>query len=77
VFFESLETRQLMRASLDPVTKVLTIQGSSRDALHGGDGDDYLISRDGTVDFLSGGSGIDTARDDVSDIKVGVERYIK
>ncbi len=51
--------------------------GAGRDALHGGDGDDYLISRDGTVDFLSGGSGIDTARDDVSDIKVGVERYIE
>ncbi len=31
MLFESLETRQLMSASLDPLSKVLTIQGTSRD----------------------------------------------
>ena len=42
-------------------------------ALSGGAGNDTLISRDGTSDFLSGGLGTDKAKKDSQDTTIGVE----
>jgi hypothetical protein len=48
--------------------------GRGRDVLRGGAGQDELRARDGHADMLAGGSGIDSARHDMMDCLVAVER---
>ncbi|QOV91437.1 calcium-binding protein [Humisphaera borealis] len=50
------------------------IGGPGRDALFGDAGNDRLFARDGEIDFLSGGTGVDDARRDASDVLASIER---
>ena len=50
--------------------------GAGRDRLYGGFGDDLLLGRDGFVDYLDGGKGLDRGRKDPADATYSVERLL-
>jgi RTX calcium-binding nonapeptide repeat (4 copies) len=49
------------------------VGGKKADSLNGGDNDDHLFAKDGVIDAVNGGSGIDKAQVDLNDQLTGVE----